>query len=76
MLKGYFNYYGMRGNYSSLREYYWYVKFYVRKWLSRRSQRGKITWERMYGIMNRFNMERPGINEKDGPRLVRKVVFY
>ncbi|MBU7008887.1 group II intron reverse transcriptase/maturase, partial [Peptococcaceae bacterium DYL19] len=38
-LRGYYNYYGVIGNYASLNEYYYITKKILYKWLNRRSQR-------------------------------------
>ena len=76
MLRGYFNYYGIIGNYRSLYEFYWYVVYYVRKWLSRRSQRGKISWSKLKRLTERFGLVRPIINEKYGRREIAPVCFY
>lgn len=76
MLRGYFNYYGIIGNYNSIHEYHWHVVFYLRKWLSRRSQKGQISWEKMKRLTERFKLVNPSINEKAGRRMVKKVCFY
>ena len=76
MLRGYFNYYGIIGNYTSIHEYHWHVVHYLRKWLSRRSQRGQISWAKMKSLKERFKLVGPSINEKGGRRLVNKVCFY
>ena len=45
-------------------------------WLSRRSQRGQISWEKMKRLTERFKLVGPSINEKGGRRKVKKVCFY
>jgi RNA-directed DNA polymerase len=45
-LRGHYNYYGVWCNTRALRNFYWAVRKVWRKWLSRRSQRAGITWER------------------------------
>jgi RNA-directed DNA polymerase len=76
MLRGYFNYYGIIGNYNSIHEYHWHVVYYLRKWLSRRSQRGQISWTKMKSLTERFNLVGPSINERGGRRPVNTVCFY
>jgi group II intron reverse transcriptase/maturase len=44
-LQGYYQYYGIRGNYRMLEKYYWFVVMAWWYWLRRRSHKGKITWE-------------------------------
>lgn len=46
-LIGLYNYYGISGNYNWLANIYNFVKRILKKWLSRRSQRGKISWSKL-----------------------------
>ena len=48
-LIGLYNYYGISGNFQWLINIYNFVKVILRKWLSRRSQKGKISWEKTSG---------------------------
>jgi len=75
-LRGYFNYYGVKCNYRSLYEFYSHVVFMLRKWLSRRSQRGRISWERLLRMMDRFKMVKPFINENSFRRKTVVVCSY
>ncbi len=43
-LRGYWNYYGIIGNYASLQAYYYFVTLTVYKWLNRRSGRKSYNW--------------------------------
>jgi len=43
-LRGYYNYYGVIGNYRSLRLFFLEALRVLHKWLNRRSQRTSITW--------------------------------
>jgi len=60
-LRGHFNYFGVSGNFRSLLllveavERSWY------KWLRRRSQRSRLTWERYSALLERFPLPRPRI---------------
>jgi len=45
-LRGHYQYYGIRGNYRMMDKVYWYVVKAWWYWLSRRSQKGNITWEK------------------------------
>lgn len=45
-LRGHFNYYGLPGNSRALSRFRHEVRLLWRKWLSRRSQRGRLTWEK------------------------------
>ena len=60
-LIGYYNYYGISLNFNWLKEIYIYVLIELKKWMSRRSQRGKITWEKMRRIIEYCPLERPKI---------------
>ena len=62
-LRGYYNYYGVIGNARSLWQFDFHVVRQLRKWLSRRSQRGKVSWRRMNGIMDYHCLAKPRINE-------------
>src|SRR6266852_3574081 len=43
-LRGYYNYYGVRGNYESLDKFFYQVRRLHLKWLNRRSQRPSYNW--------------------------------
>jgi group II intron reverse transcriptase/maturase len=58
-LKGHYNYYGMGGNYQSLAKMYYLAVTFLKKMLSRRSQRGNITWELFNKIMVKHPISRP-----------------
>ncbi len=60
-LVGYYNYYGISFNLSWLREIYDYVMKELKKWLSRRSQRGNITWDKMQAIIKYLPLVKPKI---------------
>jgi group II intron reverse transcriptase/maturase len=58
-LIGHFNYYGITGNSEALGAFVFLVKRLWRKWLSRRSQRARINWERMPVIVELFPLPSP-----------------
>jgi len=61
VLIGYYNYYGISFNVKWLQDIYCYVVEQLKKWLSRRSQRGEITWNKMYAILKYEPLVRPRI---------------
>jgi RNA-directed DNA polymerase len=70
-LRGYYNYYGVRGNYDSLNEFYQQVQRLHLKWLNRRSQRQSYNWAGYRELLQHFTLERPRIVER--PRTCRLV---
>jgi hypothetical protein len=60
-LRGYYNYYGVNGNYESLKEFYHLVQGLHLKWLNRRSQRPSYTWAGYYVLRQQFALARPRI---------------
>ena len=60
-LVGMYNYYGISGNYLWMIRLYNTIKSIIRKWLSRRSQRGKITWDKMQRIFEFKPLIKPTI---------------
>jgi group II intron reverse transcriptase/maturase len=60
-LRGYYNYYGVNGNYESLKEFFHLVQRLHLKWLNRRSQCPSYTWEGYYALRQHFALERPHI---------------
>lgn len=76
LLRGYYNYYGVKCNSKSLNIFNYYVENYLRKWLSRRSQRGKIGWEKLKRLKNQYHLITPFINPVSGRKRVNRVCFY
>jgi hypothetical protein len=58
---GHFNYFGIRGNFRSLLLVIEQVKRIWYKWLCRRSQRKRLTWERFADLLRDFPLPRPRI---------------
>ena len=60
-LRGYYNYYGIRGNYESLKNFYYQAKRILLKALNRRSQRRSYNWKGFAELINVFKLQRPRI---------------
>lgn len=63
-LVGYYNYYGVIGNYRSLMQFYRHVQRALHKWLNRRSQRYSYTWEGLRALLEHFGVPRPYIVQR------------
>ncbi len=67
-LRGYWNYYGLIGNYESLRDHYRQVRGLLYKWLNRRSQRRSYkSWECFNAMASELGLLRPRITEEAIP---------
>ncbi len=62
-LRGYYNYYGVHGNSSSLAEFYYHAERLLYKWLNRRSQKASYTWQGFKDLLKQFAIARPRITE-------------
>ena len=60
-LRGYYNYYGVRGNSKSLASFFHQVKRILFKALNRRSQRRSYNWKGFTELLKAFNLQRPRI---------------
>ncbi len=60
-LRGHFNYFGVSGNFRSLLLLVETTKRAWFKWLCRRSQRKRLTWERFADLLRDFPLPRPRI---------------
>jgi hypothetical protein len=60
-VQGYFNYYGVSGNSRSLQQYVKQVERAWVKWLRKRSNKTRLTWERFAALKKRFPLPRPRI---------------
>lgn len=65
-LRGHYAYYGITGNFRALAWFLEAVRSAWRKWLSRRSQRGGLTWQR-FGVLSRSVYPLPE------PRIVHSI---
>ena len=62
-LRGYYNYYGVIGNYKSLDEFFYQVRRILFKWLNRRSQKRSYNWEKFNRMLKIYRLEFPRIVE-------------
>lgn len=60
-LRGHYGYYGLTGNARWLWTFRDRVERVWRKWLSRRSHRGRMPWEQMRRLLERYPLPRPRI---------------
>lgn len=60
-LRGYYNYYGIRGNYESLGDFFYHVTRMLYRELNRRSQRRSYNWKGFAELIKVFKLERPRI---------------
>jgi group II intron reverse transcriptase/maturase len=60
-LRGYYNYYGVIGNYRSLREFFDQVLWLLWRQLNQRSQRKSYNWKGFRKLTDDFQIERPQI---------------
>jgi len=63
-LVGYYNYYGISGNWDALATFRYRVTVLWRKWLGRRSQRAYLTWAKFTAIMARYPLPTPRIKRR------------
>lgn len=63
-LRGYYNYFGVIGNYESLASFFYQGMRIIFKWLNRRSQRKSYNWCGFNELLKHFGIERPRITEK------------
>jgi len=62
-LRGYYNYYGIIGNYDSLTAFFTQAMPILWKWLNRRSQKRSYTWQRFEALLKHYRIERPRITD-------------
>lgn len=60
-LRGYYNYYGVNGNYASLQQFFDQALRILFKWLNRRSQRRSYNWTGFRELLRDSQVERPHI---------------
>jgi len=73
-LQGYWNYYGVRGNFQRLRAFWEAILILLYKWLNRRSQRKSFTLNGLYEMLNHFKIPKPKITET--PRIRFKTFLW
>ena len=60
-LKGYYNHYGIRGNYKRLNSFLYQITQALFKWLNRRSQRKSYNWKGFKALIKDFGIAQPRI---------------
>lgn len=60
-LRGYWNYYGIRGNSESMNDYFYHIKHILLKWLNRRSQKRSYNWTGFRALLKDFPLAKPCI---------------
>jgi RNA-directed DNA polymerase len=60
-LRGYYNYYGIRGNFKSIGDFYYQVTQMLYRQLNRRSQRRSYNWKGFAELIKVFKLQRPHI---------------
>lgn len=65
-LRGHYAYYGVTGNSRALSRLWHETTKTWRRWLSRRSQRGFLSWQKMLRLLERFPLPRPRIVHRYG----------
>lgn len=65
-LHGHYSYFGITPNYEAICSFFHEVKAIWRKWLSRRSNSRRLSWDRMHELMKRFPLPRPRIVHRFG----------
>jgi RNA-directed DNA polymerase len=63
-LRGYFNYYGVNGNFASLMLFFYRALKLLMKYLNRRSQRGSYNWAGFQQLTEQFGIVKPHISRR------------
>jgi hypothetical protein len=63
-LRGYYNYYGIIGNYPRLQYFFYQVILLLKKWLNRRSHKPSHTWQGFNDVLKHYKIEKPRIRAK------------
>ena len=74
-LRGHFEYYGVSGNYPSIKRYYVLALRLVHKWLNRRSQKRSMSWSKLANYLTLYPLPKPKIKH-NFYTLFHKVVNY
>jgi group II intron reverse transcriptase/maturase len=62
-LRGYFNFYGVQGNFDSLNKFFEQCKKLLFKWLNRRSHKRSYTWKEFTELLRQHAFPNPTITE-------------
>lgn len=65
-LSGHYNYYGIRGNSTGISRFADEVRRLWKKWLGRRSQRARMTWEKFHRLLERYPLPPARLPRRDG----------
>jgi len=60
-LRGHYQYYGVSENFDGIKRYYQFAIKIVRKWLNRRSQKRKMSWEKYTAYLQHYPLPKPKI---------------
>ena len=60
-LRGHFQYYGVSENYNSIVRFYKFTLRAVRKWMNRRSQKRKMSWDKFTKYLEHYPLPKPRI---------------
>jgi RNA-directed DNA polymerase len=60
-LRGYYNYYGMPGNYEALGRFRFIMMQTLHKWLNRRSERRSYNWQGFNQLLQHFQLPQPKV---------------
>ena len=60
-LRGYYQYYGIRGNYERISAFFYQAERMLYQWLNRRSQRKSYNWAGFAALMEHIKLPRPRI---------------
>ena len=60
-LRGHFQYYGVSENYNGIARFYKFTIRMVRKWMNRRSQKRKMSWDRFTEYLEHYPLPKPKI---------------
>jgi RNA-directed DNA polymerase len=69
--RGYYRYYGVQGNYSSLQQFFNRAMRTLCKWVNRRSQRRSYTWPGFIELLRHVQVERPRLVGRPTRRRVK-----
>ena len=72
-LRGYYNYYGVKGNADGIQEFHGKAMKILMKWLNRRSQRRSFNWQGFKDLLDHFDVPRPRITDKPRVRTSKGV---
>jgi group II intron reverse transcriptase/maturase len=72
-LRGYYQYYGIRGNYLSLQQFFQGALRYLFRWLNQRSQRTSYTWPGFQELIKQFGIVKPKLTAQPKTRTARSA---